>query len=172
MKWIQMVIFSTYTVVKPMNYIDMFVWVVLIYAVFMGFRRGLVMQLTLLAAFIAGIFCALKFSGLTADLLEKKFNMNPEYIYLVSLGITFALVFILVNIAGRLTQKFIEAVELSFFNRILGTLFSIGKTILIVGVLLAYVDRIDRRAHFLPDGTREHSIFFSPLSKVACLLFP
>jgi len=52
-----------------MNYIDMFVIILLIYAVFRGYTRGFILQLTLLAALGLGIFAALKLSGFTADKL-------------------------------------------------------------------------------------------------------
>jgi membrane protein required for colicin V production len=155
-----------------MNYIDLFVIVLLIYAVFQGFTRGLIMQLTLLAALLLGIFGAVKLSGFTAGQLENVFHLNPDYLYLVSLGVTFLLVFIVVNLLGKMIEKLVEAVELSFVNRLLGIVFSLCKTILIVGVLLAYAERIDQRVHFLPRDTREHSIFFTPLTKVVRTIFP
>jgi membrane protein required for colicin V production len=154
-----------------MNFIDMFVLVLLIYAVFQGFTRGFIMQLTLLAALFLGIFGALKLSGFTAQQLER-FNFNPEYIYMISLGVTFLLVFIAVNLLGRVIEKMVEAIELTLVNRMLGVVFSLCKTILIVGILLAYVDRMDKRLHFLPAGTREHSLFFRPFAAIARTIFP
>jgi membrane protein required for colicin V production len=130
------------------------------------------MQLTLLAALLLGIFGALRLSGFTARHLENLISIDPEYLYLMSVGITFLLVFMVTSLLGKMIEKLIEAVELSFVNRMLGVLFSIGKTILIVGILLAYVDRLDQRAHFLPGGTRERSLFFKPFTGVARAIFP
>jgi hypothetical protein len=73
---------------------------------------------------------------------------------------------------GKLAEKFIRAVELSFLNRLLGILFSVGKIILIVGVILSYADRIDRRFTFLPEGSREHSIFFKPFTSIVRSICP
>lgn len=155
-----------------MNYIDLFIIVLLVYAVYKGFSKGFIMQLTLLAALLLGIFGALKFSGFTARLLESHVSLNPEFLYMASLGLTFALVFIAVNIIGKLMEKLIKAIELSFVNRLLGVLFSIGKIVLILGILLTYVDRIDRRVQFLPKGSRENSIFFKPFTNVVQTIFP
>ena len=55
------------------------------------------------------------------------------------------LVFIGVNLAGKLVEKMVEAVELSFVNRLVGVIFSLGKMVIILGILLAFVDRIDQR---------------------------
>ena len=116
-----------------MNYIDMFIMVLLVWAVYRGFTRGFIMQLTLLIALALGIFLALKLSGYTARQLENRISINPESLYLVSVGITFVVVFIGINITGKLIEKMAESVQLSFTNRIFGVLFSLVKTMLTSG---------------------------------------
>jgi len=167
-----MVIFSLKTEINTMNYIDMFVLVLLVYAVFKGFTKGLIMQVTLLVAILLGVFAALKLSGLGVDLLERMLHINPEFIYLVSVGVVFMLAFLLVNLAGRLTEKLAESIELSLVNRMLGVLFSLAKIILLLGILFAYADRIDGKIGILPEGTQERSLFFKPFSSVARAIFP
>jgi len=155
-----------------MNFIDLFSLVLLVYAVFKGFTRGFIMQLALIAALLLGIYGALKLSGYTVRLLESYFSVNPEYLYMASLGITFMLVFIGVNLIGRLVEKMAGAAELSFANRLLGVVFSLIKVVLVLGILFAYVDRINHHTQILPQGTQENSIFFKPFTSVARAIFP
>jgi len=155
-----------------MNYIDMFILVLLAWAIFRGITRGLIRQFSSLAALILGIYGALKLSAFTAQQLEKYVDLSREFLYLASIGITFLVVFIIVNILGKLVDKFIKSTELSFANKILGVLFSLGKTILIVGIILVYVDRIDQRVPILPKYSRENSIFFKPFTSVVRMIFP
>lgn len=155
-----------------MNYIDMFIIVLLIYAVFRGYTRGFILQLTLLAALALGIFAALKLSGFTADKLVDFISVSSESLYLISMGITFVLVFIGVNLAGKLVEKMVEAVELSFVNRLFGVIFSLGKMVIILGILLAFIDRIDQRTRIFPKYSREHSIFYKPFTTIATTIFP
>ncbi len=130
------------------------------------------MQLTLLIAWGLGIFGALKLSGITARFLEDRLAIQPESLYLVSVGITFLLVFIGINLLGKLIEKAVESVELSFLNRILGVFFGLCKTVIILGALLTFVDRMDRQVRFLPKNSREHSIFFKPFTKAIRAIFP
>lgn len=155
-----------------MNYIDMFVIVLLVYAVFKGFTKGFIMQLTLLVAIVLGIFGALKLSGFAVSQLGSLVHLNPEMLYVTSLGLTFLLLFIGVYLVGKLTEKLIKAVELSLINRLLGVLFSVGKIVLILGVLLSFVDRIDQKIHILPKGSRENSLFFNPMTSFVQSIFP
>jgi membrane protein required for colicin V production len=155
-----------------MNFIDLFIIVLLVWAVFRGFTRGFIMQLTMLVALALGIFGALKLSGFTARQLENRISINSEYLYLVSLGITFVLVFIGINLVGKLVEKIAESAEFSFINRMAGVLFSLSKTILILGILLAFIDRIDQQIPVLPKNSREQSIFYKPFTAIARTIFP
>lgn len=155
-----------------MNYIDMFIAVLLIWAIYRGFTRGFIMQITLLAALALGVFAALKFSHFTAAKLEGVLELKSETLFLVSVALTFILVFLGVNLIGKLIEKMVESVDLSFLNRLLGVIFSLAKTTVIVGVILAYLSMLDRKFHFFPDRTRENSLFFKPLTGLVIKIFP
>jgi membrane protein required for colicin V production len=155
-----------------MNYIDMFILVLLAWAIFRGITRGLIKQFSSLAALLLGIYGALKLSAYTAQQLAKYFDLNKEFLYLAAIAITFLIVFILVNLLGKLLDKMIGSTEMSFANKILGVIFSLGKTILIVGIILIYVDRIDQRVTILPKYSRENSIFFKPFTSIVQMIFP
>jgi len=155
-----------------MNFIDMFIMVLLVYAVFRGITRGLVLQMATLAALIAGIFLALKFSGFTARFLIKHWSFDYEYLFMVSLAITFAGVFILINMLGNLLDKVVEASPLSLINKLAGAVFNICKVMLIVGILLLFIDRLDKRVSILPKNAREGSFFYKPVTSATLFLFP
>ena len=155
-----------------MNFIDMFIMVLLVYAVFRGITRGLVLQLASLVALIAGIFLALKFSGFTAHYLVKYWAFDYEYLYMVSLAITFALVFIMINILGNMLDKVMQASQLSLLNKLAGAFFNICKVMLITGILLLFVDRLDKQISILPKNAREESFFYKPVTSATLFLFP
>jgi membrane protein required for colicin V production len=155
-----------------MNYIDMFILVLLVYAAFRGFTQGLIMQLTLVIALLLGIFGALKLSGYTAEQLDARVDIDPEYLYIVALTVTFTLMFVGVYLVGKFAEKLVQAAQLSFLNRLTGVFFSVAKIILITGLLLSYIDGMDRHFHFLPEGSREHSLFFRPFTGFVRTVFP
>jgi membrane protein required for colicin V production len=155
-----------------MNYIDMFITVLLIYAIFRGITRGLVLQLASLAAVLVGIYTAVRLSGFTARYLAQHWTFSFEYLYIVSLAITFTLVFVLINLLGRLLENIVETVHLSFLNKIAGAFFNICKVMLIVGVILLFIDRIDKQISILPKNAREGSFFYKPVTSITLFLFP
>jgi len=155
-----------------MNYIDMFIGVLLVYAVFRGITRGFVMQLASLVALIAGIFLALKLSGFTARYLINLWSLDYEYLYIVSLAITFILVFILINILGNMLDKVVQTSQLSMLNKLAGAFFNVCKVLLIMGILLLFIDRLDKRISLLPKNAREGSFFYKPVTSATLFLFP
>jgi membrane protein required for colicin V production len=155
-----------------MNYIDLFVIVLLAYAVFKGVTTGLMLQASSLAALVLGIFAAVKLSGLTAELLSDRIDVNEELLFLISLAITFIAVFIVVNLIGHALDKFLKMIQLSFLNKFLGIIFSTFKMAVILGIIFAFADRLDYKTSFLPEGTKERSFFFVPLASVARGIFP
>jgi membrane protein required for colicin V production len=155
-----------------MNYIDVVILVLIAYALFRGITRGLVLQLASLVALIAGIFLALKFSGFTARYLVKSWAFDYEYLYMASVAITFILVFIAITVLGRLLDKAVQTAQLSFINKLAGAFFNICKVLLIVGVILLFIDRIDKRQSILPKNAREGSFFYKPVTSATLLLFP
>jgi len=155
-----------------MNYIDMFILVLVIYAVVRGITRGLILQLASLAALIVGIYLALKFSGLTTHFLIRRWALDYEYLYIVSLVLTFALVFVLISIMGRWLDTVVKATPLSFVNKLAGAFFNVCKVMLITGVILLLIDRIDNRVSILPKNAREGSFFYKPVTRITRFIFP
>src|SRR5512145_1712122 len=133
-----------------MNYIDMFILVLLVYAVYKGYTRGLIMQLTMIVALIACTFLALKLAGFTALHLQGWLKMNGETLFITSVIVTFILIFFVINLVGKFFEKMAEAAQLSLVNRLLGVVLSVFKVVLITGVILLLFNRIDSQIRILP----------------------
>ncbi len=58
--------------------------------------------------------------------------------HIISLAITFALVFIVINMLGNMLDKAVDATQLSLINKLAGAFFNICKVMLITGVLLLF----------------------------------
>lgn len=155
-----------------MNYFDAIILILLAWAAYRGFVKGLVVMVAAFAALIIGIWGAVKFSGLVANWLVYTLNASSPYMELVSFTITFIGIVIGINIAAFLFSKFLDAIALGFFNRILGSLFGILKMTLIVSVLLVLLNAFNERHDFLPEEQVGSSLFYRPVSEIAPRIFP
>jgi len=155
-----------------MNWIDLAIVVVLILSMVMGFINGLVKEVASLAALILGIWGAIKFSTFTAAKLYDYFDMTGQYVGVIAFIITFAIIVVIIHFIGIIADKIVNAVSLGFVNRLLGIVFGLLKSVLIMSVFFVVLNVINDKRHFLPEDKIEQSIFFNPISDIAPVIFP
>ena len=155
-----------------MNWIDTAIIIILIISVVTGFINGLVKEVASLAALILGIWGAIKFSSFTAAKLYDFFDMSGQYVGIIAFLVTFGIIVVIIHFIGILADKIVDAVALGFFNHLLGIVFGLLKSVLIMSVFFVILNAIDARKPFLPKERIEESIFYSPISDIAPAIFP
>jgi membrane protein required for colicin V production len=155
-----------------MNWIDATILIILILSAVNGFINGLVKEAASLAALILGIWGAIKFSFFTAGKLYDYFDMTGKYVGIIAFLITFALIVVIIHFIGIVADKIVTAASLGFINRLLGILFGILKSVLIMSVFFVILNAIDVRRPFLPKDKIEQSKFYNPISDFAPVIFP
>ena len=155
-----------------MNWLDAVIVVVLILSLVTGFINGLVKEVASLAALILGIWGAIRFSSFTAAKLYDYFDMTGRYVGIIAFLITFGLIVVLIHFIGILADKVVNAASLGFINRILGIVFGLLKSVLIMSVFFVVLNALDARRSFLPKKTIEESKFYNPISDIAPAIFP
>jgi membrane protein required for colicin V production len=155
-----------------MNWLDAIIVVILILSLVTGFINGLVKEVASLAALILGIWGAIKFSTFTAEKLYDYFDMTGRYVGVIAFLITFGIIVVIIHFIGILADKVVSAASLGFINRILGIVFGLIKSMLIMSVFFVVLNAIDARRPFLPKKTIEESKFYNPISDIAPAIFP
>jgi len=155
-----------------MNWIDATIVIILILSMVMGFINGFVKEVASLAALILGIWGAIKFSGFTAAKLYDYFDMSGQYVGLIAFIITFGIIVVVIHFIGIVADKIVTAVSLGFINRLLGIVFGLLKSVLIMSVFFVVLNVINDKRPFLPKDKIEGSVFFNPISDIAPALFP
>lgn len=155
-----------------MNWIDLIIIVILILAVLKGFTDGFVKEVAALLALVLGIWGAIKFSSFTADKLYDWFDMTGRYVGITSFLVTFIIIVIAIHFIGAIIDKVIDAVALGFLNRILGMVFGLIKTVLILSVFFSILNAINVHRPFLPKEKIADSKFYMPIADIAPAIFP
>jgi membrane protein required for colicin V production len=155
-----------------MNWLDAIIIVILILSLVTGFINGLVKEVASLAALILGIWGAIKFSTFTAGKLYDYFDMTGHYVGIIAFLVTFAIIVVIIHFIGILADKLVNAVSLGFVNRLLGIVFGLIKSVLIMSVIFVVLNAIDARRPILPKKTIEESRFYNPISDIAPAIFP
>jgi membrane protein required for colicin V production len=155
-----------------MHYIDIILLVVFIIAGFNGYRTGFVRQIASLAGLLLGIWGAIQFSELTASFLVENFSLTTKYLPIISFALTFVLILIGVHFLGELVNKIFDLALLGFANSMLGVVFGVIKTVLILSVLFVLAEKFSNKIRILPENLEERSLFYKPIKNVAPAIFP
>ncbi|REE01677.1 CvpA family protein [Marinoscillum furvescens] len=139
-----------------MNYIDIFLIVVLVLGAIKGYLKGLVVEIFSFLAFFVGLFLAIE---LTIPVAERFFSGN-DYFQLFTVGVFVALFLVavlIVNLLAKLLKKALDLTFLGFFDNVLGALAGIFKWAFIVSVFFWVFDSIGVR---FPDKQTDGSLIY------------
>ena len=122
--------------------IDIIFAILILIAIFKGYRKGLIIALFSIAAFIVGIAAALKLSAAVATYLQNSINVSAKWLPFISFMLVFLVVAFLVNLGAKLIEKSFEMALLGWVNRIGGILLFIILYMIILSVFLFYAEKI------------------------------
>lgn len=155
-----------------MNWLDIILVVPVAWLAYKGFKKGLVIEIFSLLALLAGIYGGIHFSDFTTEVLTNDFKFTSEYMPVISFGVTFILIVVLVYYVGKLLEKVIKMMAIGIVNKISGSLFGMLKALLLLSLLLVLVDAIDHRTNFLPEDQVNNSLMYKPIKGLCAQIFP
>jgi membrane protein required for colicin V production len=142
-----------------MNYLDIIIAIVLFVFGYKGFRKGLIIEVVTLAAFVVGIYGAMRFSDFTASHLQEFMEINPKHLNTVAFVLTFVILVILVNMIGRAVTKLVQAMELGFVNKMFGFVFGVAKGVLLCSIMVMVLNNFELLGLVKPEVRRESKLF-------------
>lgn len=122
--------------------IDFIFIILILIAVFKGYRKGFVLALFSILAFIIGLAAALKLSVFVADKLKDSVSLSYQWLPFLSFALVFFIVVFLINITARLIQKSFDMVLLGWANRIAGAILYVMLYLIIYSIFLFYLEQI------------------------------
>ncbi|HON19642.1 MAG TPA: CvpA family protein [Salinivirgaceae bacterium] len=154
-----------------MNYIDIFILLPLLWGIWSGFQRGLILMLGSIVALGLGIYGAILFSDVVANFLTQTLNFNSKYLSLIAFSITFLLLVVAIHLIAHLVNTLFEIVALGFVTKLLGAILGLLKWLIIVSVILSVLNAVDAQFHFLPQEKLRSSMLYDPVSRIAPAIF-
>ena len=125
-----------------LNALDIVVSITLIYSLYHGFTKGLILSLASLVGLALGTYGAIHFSGMTASYLNDHWEIK---IPILAFALTFLLILLIIYFIGKMLEKVVDMMALGIFNKIGGALFSGLRMLLILSVLLILAERVNEK---------------------------
>ena len=116
--------------------IDICYAILLIVAVIKGIRKGFVLALFSIIAFIIGLAAALKLSAAVAVYLQQQVSIEGRWLPFLSFALVFIAVVLLVNWGGKLIEKSFELALLGWANKLAGVVLFITLYTIIFSIFI------------------------------------
>lgn len=153
------------------NILDIIFLVPLLLFAYNGFKKGIIVEITSLAALILGMYFAFYFSGFAADILKKWFSIDEGYLAAIAFMVTLLVVVIVVISVGKIVQKFVDILLLGFFDKLAGAVFGLLKGALVLSILIFIINYFNDSRTVFKKETCEKSLFYSPIESIAPKLY-
>ena len=144
----------------------------LLFGLFTGLKNGLFVELASIVSFFIGLFIAFKFSYFIRALIEDHFSWNPNMIQICAFIITLLLVVIGIHLLAKIFTKIADFAFLGWLNRLAGGFVALLKSIILLGILLVLIGKINVDNTFISKEKQEASLFYQPIVKTTNWLLP
>lgn len=122
--------------------IDTIVFGLLLFAIYKGYKRGLIIAVFSFVAFVVGIAAAVKFSAIVAGWLGTQVSAGAQWLPMLSFAIVFIGVALAVRFGATLLEKTVQFAMLGWVNKLGGILFYGLLYGLICSALLFYAKQL------------------------------
>lgn len=102
--------------------IDIIFAIIMVFAIYRGYTRGLIVALFSLVAAVLGLAAALKLTAITALYVQEHWEMHSRWLPVICFVCLFLGVILLVRLGAGALQKLVELVMLGWLNKLGGIL--------------------------------------------------
>jgi membrane protein required for colicin V production len=155
-----------------MSIVDIILLICFIPALISGIRKGFISQVISIVSLIAGVWVSYEFAEPVGAWLSQYIEAAENVLKLISFIIIMIAVFIGLALVGKLLERIINFVMLGWVNKLLGVVFALLKTGLIVGLVIMLFCSLNNSLHLVSDEVLAESVLFTPLKNAAYTVFP
>lgn len=155
-----------------MNFLDILLCIGLGAGIIKGWRNGFFVELASLVSILLGILVAIKFSHFAKSYLEKHGFGENSAIDVLAFGLTFVAVVVGVSLLAKVFTSVASFAQLGTVNSIMGSVFGLLKSILMLSVFLNLVEKANIGHTFIPEKVFENSKLCQPVQKVSRWIYP
>jgi membrane protein required for colicin V production len=144
-------------------FIDFIAIALIILALINGFRKGLVVAVFSLLAFIIGLAAALKLSAVMANYLGTNTNISKRWLPVLAFIIIFFIVVFLVRLGAKAIEGGLRMAMLGWLNKLGGIAFYLLLYFFIFSVILFYASQL----HIIKPETTQMSSTYPIIYPIA-----
>ena len=150
-----------------MSIIDIILLICFIPALIGGVRKGLINQVISIISFVLGVWMSFEFAAFVGEWLSEYIEASREVLTIIAFALIIIAISIILSLAGKLIEGIFKVAHIGWMNRVLGGLFSLLKSALIIGLILMAFDSFNSTFQKVPEETIAESILYEPIKNLA-----
>ncbi len=119
-----------------MSILDIIIIVVLLLGAYSGYKKGLILEVISIVAFVLAIVGGFKMLHTGMEYISNVYEGFGNLLPFVAFLVLFVLIIVVVNMVGMILKKIIDWTPLGVFDNLAGSLIGVIKGALILSILL------------------------------------
>lgn len=155
-----------------MNSLDIVFLVLFIPGIIRGLTKGFLEQVISLGGIVLSAFLAYRFSGFACDILKDYITVSDTVMRVIGFATVLVLALVAVILLAKLVTKVVEMASLGWLNKILGIVFSLFTTALILSILIILFDTVNVKFELVSSPILQESVLYGHLKDFGYFVFP
>jgi len=153
-------------------YLDIIIAIPIVWGMFRGFKRGLIIELCTLMALVLGVYGAASFGDMAGQYLQSEFNTDPRISLVLAFSIVFIIIVVAVFIFGKILEGLVKMVALGIVNKLFGLLFGGLKFAIIISGIFFMINGFPLSEKLISRDLKKESALYQHIVPIAPKLFP
>ena len=149
-----------------MSYLDIFLIIIIGWGSYNGFLKGLIKELASILGIIFGIYLAKNYYSFLDQKLYLLFESEANYLSLISAVIIFLLTIMIFKIVASFLTKFLKLIALGLLNKIIGAIFGVLKSLLILCVIIFVFSKINNAVNIIEKDKLQESFIYTEIERI------
>ena len=149
-----------------MSYLDIFLIIIIGWGAYNGFLKGLIKELASILGIIFGIYLAKNYYSFLDQKLYLLFESEANYLSLISAVIILLLTIMIFKIVAYFLTKFLKLIALGLLNKIIGAIFGVLKSLLILCVIIFVFSKINSAVNIIEKDKLQESFIYTEIERI------
>lgn len=155
-----------------MNLLDIILLILLIPGAIRGISKGLLEQAATLVGIVLAVYLAYHFSEPVCAWLGQYITVSSTILHVIGFAVTLLGVLIIVLFFAKLLTKVADSASLGWFNRVMGFVFSIVLSAVILSLLIILFDTVNTKFELVKTPILTDSVLYGLLKDLGYWIFP
>lgn len=155
-----------------MNTLDIVILLLFIPGIIRGLSKGFLEQAISLVGVVLSVYLAYHFSDFACDIIKQYITVSETVLNVIGFAVVLVVVLLLVMLLSKLVTKVAEMASLGWLNKVLGIVFALGTTALVIAILIILFDTVNVKFELVKSNILQDSVLYGHLKDFGYFVFP